>query len=408
MTWTIKVSDLYLIEKEKLAKGLLYTGMFLAFLGSLNPWFMWPIGKLYIIPSSMLVGCAMLVTYTMEKDPIFTKKNYLIPMLSLLLFMVYERLSIGSNINGYTIQIFRLVVFFGLFSMSLDSLKQMVTSICKVMGVLLAISIAGHIMYLLGISLPGKSVEFDEYYSYTNHYLFLLDDRNLLSFFPRFNSYFIEPSHIGQACAFLLMAQSGQWKKWYNIILLTTVFLSFSLAAYVYLIIIVFCNQWISRKHVYGKVIIAFLIITIGTIITFTYNKGENMVHDLIMLRLEIDDGKIAGDNRVTSSFQSDYENYIESTDIIFGRKFEIVEFGNSGYKVFFYDHGIVGILLVFLFYFTSTMYTPNKRAFFSVLFITFLYFWATAFMLWENIFFPLYAAAYLAPDISSEDKIDI
>ena len=175
----------------------------------------------------------MLVTYTMEKDPIFTKKNYLIPMLSLLLFMVYERLSIGSNINGYTIQIFRLVVFFGLFSMSLDSLKQMVTSICKVMGVLLAISIAGHIMYLLGISLPGKSVEFDEYYSYTNHYLFLLDDRNLLSFFPRFNSYFIEPSHIGQACAFLLMAQSGQWKKWYNIILLTTVFLSFSLAAYV-------------------------------------------------------------------------------------------------------------------------------------------------------------------------------
>ena len=132
------------------------------------------------------------------------------------------------------------------------------------------------------------------------------------------------------------------------------------------------------------------------------------MVHDLIMLRLEIDDGKIAGDNRVTSSFQSDYENYIESTDIIFGRKFEIVEFGNSGYKVFFYDHGIVGILLVFLFYFTSTMYAPNKRAFFSVLFITFLYFWATAFMLWENIFFPLYAAAYLAPDISSEDKIDI
>ena len=408
MKWTFRLSDLYLIKKESLVGTLLCWGMFLAFLGSLNPWFMWPIGKLYIIPASLLVVGAMLIAYSMNEDTAFTRNNFLIPILALLVFMVYERLSTNANINGYIVQIFRLTVFYALFRLNNDNLRQVIDFIGRAMGILLIISLAGHFAYLIGVPLPGRDVDFDEWYSYTNHYLFLLDDRNLFTIFPRFNSYFIEPSHIGQACAFLLMTQWGKWRRWYNVALLATIFFTFSLAAYVYLTAIIFFNQWSAMKHMFRNAIIAIALLAIAVVGVFTYNDGDNLVHDLIMLRLEMeDDGTLAGDNRVTGQFQADYDNYIESTDIVFGRHFEAVEFGNSGYRVFFYDHGIVGIILIFLFYYVSVMYTPNKRAIISVLFITFLYFWATAFMLWENIFFPLYAAAYLAPDVSSEDKID-
>jgi hypothetical protein len=212
---------------------------------------------------------------------------------------------------------------------------------------------------------------------------------------PRFNSYFLEPSHIGQACAFLLMTQRGKWKRWYNIVLLTTIFLTFSLGAYIYLVAIAFFNQWISRKHVAGKVLLIVSFLAISAVAAFTYNGGDNLVNNLIMLRLEVDDGELAGDNRVTDNFMTEYENYIQSSDIVFGRSFEIVEFGNAGYRVFFYEHGIVGILLIFMFYTLSLMYTPNKRAFVAVFVVVALYFWATAFMTWVYVYMPLYAAAY-------------
>jgi ABC-type multidrug transport system fused ATPase/permease subunit len=398
MKWTFRLSDLYLIKKESLAMTLLCWGMFIAFLGSLNPWFLWPIGKHYIIPASLLVVGVMLIAHSMKEDNIFTRNDFLIPILALLVFIVYERLSVSANINGYIVQIFRLTVFYALFRLNNDRLRSVMDFICRLMGLLLIVSLAGHVAYLIGIPLPGRNVEFDEWYSYINHYLFLLDDRNLFTIYPRFNSYFLEPSHIGQACAFLLMSQWGKWRRWYNLTLLATVFLTFSLAAYVYLTAIVFFNQWTAMKHMFRNVIIVVVLLAAAVTTVFTYNGGDNLVHDLIMLRLEMeDDGTLAGDNRVTGQFQADYDNYIESSDILFGRNFEAVEFGNAGYHVFFYDHGIVGILLIFLFYYLSMMYTPNKRALVSVLILTLLYFWATAFMLWENIFFPLYAAAYLA-----------
>lgn len=406
MTWSIRLSDLYLIKKEKLARTLLFIGMLLAFLGSLNPWFLWPLGKLYIIPAAMLVGTAILVARSMSENKFFTRKDALIPLIVLVAFMIYERMSTNANINGYIIQFFRLVVFYALFTMDFAYLRRMTDFICKVMGGLLAISIVGHFLYILGFPLPGRDVEFDEFYSFTNHYLFLLDDRNLFLIFPRFNSYFLEPSHIGQACAFLLLTQRGMWKRWYNMVLVATVLLSFSLAAYAYLLAVLFFNQWISRKNVIGKVLIAIAAIAIATVVAFNYNKGENLVHDLILLRLEVNDGELVGDNRVTDDFLSEYESFVESSDIVFGRNFEIIEFGNAGYRVFFYENGIVGVFLIFLLYFTSIMYATNRRAIIAVMTILLLYFWATAFMMWECVFFPLYAAAYLATEPADTSEV--
>ena len=396
MTLSIKVSDLYLIDKEKIAMGLFNIGMLIAFLGSLNPWFLWKIGTLYPIPAALFIGGILFVSRSMQKK-IFSRNDFLLPLMALLVFIVYERLSINSNVNGFIMLIFRAVIFYSLYRISTGYLQQTITFICKVMGALLAVSLAGHILYILGFPMPGGAdVQFDEYYSFTNHYLFLLDDRNLLILFPRFNSYFLEPSHIGQACAFLLFTQRGKWKRWYNIVMLATIFFSFSLAAYVYIITIIFLFLWIERKNFIGKLLLVVGVIGIVTIFTFTYNDGNNLVHDLILLRLEVEDGEMEGDNRVTNTFEDEYDAYIGTSDIVFGRDLIVTEFGNAGYRVFIYEHGIVGLILIIAVYVLSMMYSRDTRVILSVMFLSFLFFMVSAFMLWENIYFPLYAAAYL------------
>ena len=400
MTMTFRLSDLYLIEKEKLSIVLLYTGMFIAFLGSLNPWFMWSIGNYYPILASMFVVSSYLVSSTMTK-PIFTRSDFLLPFMAFLLFAVYERFSVESNINGYLMLLFKASVFYSLFRLDTEILQEMITFICKAMACLLVPSLFWHCLYLLGFPLPYTNAQFGEFYS------FLVADIDLFLLFPRLCSYFLEPSHIGTACAFLLFAQRGQWRKWYNVVLLTTIFFTFSLASYIYLIAIMFFNSWTEGKQVVRKLIIVVVVLILGVVATFTYNDGNNMVHDLIALRLEVDDGEMAGDNRVTGGFEADFDSYMESSDIIFGRKYEVTGFGNAGYRVFFYDHGIIGTLLLLLFYIVSMMYTPNKRAIIAVLFVAVLYFWVSAFMLWENIYLPLYAAAYLE-ETATNPKIDI
>ena len=395
MTLQFRLSDLYLIRKEKLAMSLFYVGMLIAFLGSISPWFMWPIGSLYPMLASAIIIASMMVSNTMEK-PLFCREDYILPIVAFFLYAVYERLSMGSNIKGFIMILFRATIFLSLFRLDTQRLFHLTTFISKVMGVLLAASLAGYFLYLFGFSLPGKSVQLGEFYSFTNYYLFLLDDRNLFTIVPRFNSYFPEPSHVGSAAAFLLFAQRGHWRKWYNIVLFATVAFSFSLAAYIYLTAIVFLNLWIKKKHIFRKLTVTMGIFAVGLVAAFTYNGGNNLVHDLILLRMEIEDGEMAGDNRVNENFDQDYANFIQSSDIFFGRTFDnTLEFGNAGYKVFFYDHGLMGILLIFGFYVIAMWNASNRRAAASAVIIAFLYFIPSAYLLLEKVFVPLYASAY-------------
>ena len=62
----------------------------------------------------------------------------------------------------------------------------------------------------------------------------------------------------------------------------------------------------------------------------------------------------MAGNNRVTEDFDTDFEKLCESSAVIFGKKRENPEFGNSGYKVFIYENGIVGTVLMLIFYIAS------------------------------------------------------
>lgn len=271
------------------------------------------------------------------------------------------------------------------------------------MGGFLTISIFGFVLYLFGFPLPSFSTATgDMMYTFENYYLFLIDDRVFFMLIPRFHSVFLEPGHLGTATTFLLLTQIGHWKKWYNIILIITTLITFSLAAYVLFIMVIFASAWIRHKQFFLKAIgILALLIGVG-IGAFFYEQGDNMLFSLIIERMEVDDGKIVGDNRVTESFEAVYEDYIKSDDVLFGREYKIEDFGfgNAGYRVYIYDNGLFGLLLIALFYLSLIIYCKEPRAVIVMLLIGSAAFWVRSTPLAFYYFLPLYAL----PNMSKDD----
>ena len=107
--------------------------------------------------------------------------------------------------------------------------------------------------------------------------------------------------------------------------------------------------SWSTGKKIIQKVIISIVALSAIVATSFFYNQGDNLVHNLILLRLEVDDGELAGNNRVTHDFDAEFKNFLESDDLLFGRQKDNV-FGDAGYKVFVYDFGFVGLFLLIIF----------------------------------------------------------
>ena len=394
----------YLIEKKALVKLLLYAGFLLAYYGSLSPWFLWPLGGLFPIPVCFCFGFAYLLDRSLDSScRIFTRQDYLLPFLLSATISFYMIITGFSNINGVILTFFHVGIFLCIFRVDIDFLQRVLLFITKTMGVLLLFSIVFFFLYLLGFPLPNRNAEYTEFYSFTNYYLFLLDDRSLFTIIPRFQSVFLEPTYLGSACAVLLQFERGNWKKWYNLVLLFSIFISFSLAGYAYLIAIIFLNLWTNRKKIFKKIALSILSIAMVIGGAFVYNGGDNLLHDLILLRLEVEDGEMAGNNRTSEGFDVEFEKYLDSTDIVFGRDKE-VEFGDSGYKVFIYEYGFVGLFLLIAFYYVAFRKAPETRAKISAWVVALLIFGVDAFVLWNYRFIPLLCTAYRSNLLSPQE----
>jgi hypothetical protein len=102
----------------------------------------------------------------------------------------------------------------------------------------------------------------------------------------------------------------------------------------------------------------------------------------------------MAGNNRVSESFQADYEDFIKSSDIMTGRDRNTEGFGNSGYRVFIYDYGLIGTFLFIIFYLVSFYNPQNLKAMTAVFIIGGLNFIIRGYPLWFANFIPLYCVA--------------
>lgn len=59
-------------------------------------------------------------------------------------------------------------------------------------------------------------------------------------------------------------------EKWYNIVLLVALLLTFSLAAYVIYVVVIFLKLWVQRKQFIGKLIMMVAFIsTMSWVLSF-------------------------------------------------------------------------------------------------------------------------------------------
>lgn len=391
--------NIFVMEKILVARCLLYAGVLTAYWGSLMPWFIWKLAGVYFVISAFFIGLAMLISSTMEEGHMFTRKHFKWPIIFYVLLAVAMRLVNGDNVNSYIGLSFYIVIFFSVFVLRLEEMERLMKFLCITMSLLLSVSIPFFLLYLIGFPLPSSPIENEDLmYSFTNFYFFLIDDRSFFFIFPRFHSVFLEPGHLGTASVLLLMTQIGKWKKWYNVILLVATTLTFSLAAFVLLALVSILAVWVKRKKIFAKVIVLISFLVVLAVGAMLYNDGDNLLNNLIVERLAIDDGKLEGDNRVTDSFDLEYNDFITSSDVLFGRDYKLEDFGfgNAGYKVFVYDYGFVCLLLVICFYASAAYSSKQRRAVIAMFVVGVASFWVRAIPLSFYYFIPMYAFAHL------------
>ena len=395
----IDLSKFYLIEKQKICTMCLYIGILILYFGSLHPWFMWPLKELYPIPAALFLAVSYLVSNSMSQG-IYCKNNYIVAILMYIVLSFFIIINGAQNVNSYIVNVFSVFSMFVFLKIGIGKLNNLATFIAKVFALLLIPSMAFFILYLIGFSLPYVNAVFgDNQYSFSNYYFFMIDDRFLMVIIPRFQSVFLEPGHLGSATTVLLMRQIGQWKKWWNVILVIASVISFSLAAYAILISLMFLSLWVQRKNLLGKLIVTVSLISVVGISSVFYNDGDNLVNNLILSRLEVDDrtGEMVGNNRVDAGFEKEFDEFITTSDAFFGRDMSKVVSGsgNSGYRVFIYQNGLFGLLLVLLFYTVSFKGFMDKRYLLTSVFISCLIFWIRGYPLWYSNFFPIYITVF-------------
>lgn len=381
--------------------------LLLLLLQSMQAWFMWNTYKL-VVPLAAMVSLLFWALYKKDQRLFVLQKKVIFPILMLIIFEIY--LALNGNLNSLIISGFRIIIFTILLLTQKNIKIKILHFITKSFAFILFISIVTWIIHLLGINLPHSEISYgDGMYNYSNYYFFLFDDRQIYVLLPRFSSIFLEPGHLGMITSFLLFANKFELKRKEVLIIFIATIMTFSLAAYVLLMISAFIFIIVNSKRAILNLV--FAIVVVGSLYTFftTYNDGDNVVNDYILLRLQIEDGDLAGNNRFSNALDDYYAQIMNSPQKLLGvgmqeyNKQQITQ--SAGYKVYLVQYGIIGTLITFFFYFSIVQIKPSKLAYFFLL-VYVLSFLQRAYPHWDvEIIIFIIGISYLNTSKKQENK---
>ena len=388
----IDLNKCLVFGKRDIAIALFTIGIAINIFASIHVMYFWMIEAYCPFVTMPLFIMSVLLSRS-TRTPIFTRTDFLLPTLLSLIVQYYQCLVNAQNIVPFIISTASLCMFYCMFRIDKEIAEKSLTKICKVFAGFLIISILFFFLHFIGVNLPNMSVERGNY-SYTNFFFFLLDDRELWNILiPRFNSVFLEPGHMGTTIIMLLATQIGKWKKWYNVVLFVALLMSFSLAAYCLGVMLLFLRLWMLRRKIVLKVLglVSFLGIIVGG--SFVYNDGDNMLNNLIVMRLEVSDtgDDFKGNNRVSEDFEKEFESFLGSSDVLFGREMDYEGWGNSGYRVYIYDYGMAGFALFLVFYFFAFKTGRDIRAITTAFVLAMTNFWIRGYPMLFAFLYPYF-----------------
>lgn len=316
--------------------------VFILFVDSMFPWYMWNNPGRYI---SLVLTFVVTISLKFNKPHYFLiTKRHVIWAIFLFLSLIWITIHQDGNLF---VALLRFIIWTCLLILKTEYKRDILRFITKWFACLLVFSLSTYILFLLGIILvsPVFSMFNTDQYMFWNYYTFVISV-NEVDFF-RFKSIFLEPGHLTMGLVPLIMANRFDLKNKYVMLLLVVELFTFSLAGYITLFVgYLLFNFSYSRL----KYLLVGIFVFSGIIWILENNGYSEMLDRLIWRRLEYSDGDLAGNNRVTSSFETVYQTVINSSNKWVGdASIDITAYGGiSGYKKLIVQNGIIGLLLAF------------------------------------------------------------
>ncbi len=340
--------------------------IFLAMLASFKAWFFGGLETKYLGILSLFVSSLVYFIIPQAFGKTIEKRWFLL----LLLCFVFGFIIFGPfAVIGQCLNVLSLA-----FVLLLKPLfrKDLLITIRFYLAILLAVSVVGWILKIIGISTPYTMIELGELedgraqYIYENHYIYLVNVTRFDDILPRFCSVFIEPGYLGCLMALYLYISNYKMDK-VNVIFCISLFLTLSLAGYI-LFVLGFVFSMRNKMRSYY-----FLGISVFLLAFFVSIQNVDILNIAISQRLEFRDGSISGYNR-----SHEYDNawfwnkFISSDQLWLGTRTAPISDNNVDWKYYIVSHGLISFMFFVLFLMYPTL-TGNKRK--ECMYLSLIYF---------------------------------
>ena len=341
---------------------------------SMQPWFAW--NKPYMAILQVVV--ILLRILILNREGVRTSIVKLYPcVMSLFVWYVWYGLKSSYMTSSEDIVTFFFSQFLMLLFVLMLSGKEkskLLLIVSKLYSSILLISIIFYLLFIIGFSLPNSILYHHNtfYKPFINFYFFIIESGYESMDFFRFRSIFSEPGYVGMMCSLYLYINKYNIRKWYNLVMLTSLIISFSFAAYILLLCGWILHLLIFNKINFKKILCIICVAFIAMYVVEMYTaKGtsDGIVSTFVLNRLKYDSERgISGNNRNDKMFDTFYDKFKNSNDYLFGigrGKYSLLFQGtaNSSYKSYIVEYGIIGLMLwAFIFICINNAY-PSKYA---------------------------------------------
>ena len=293
----------------------------------------------------------------------------------------------GGSFAGYISKLMQVSLAVVLLNVKDDCRIKLLYTITKWFAVILAISLVFWVIHFF-VPLPHITTVFDNPwggYIIRSDYFFFRELENPDDI-QRFQSYFLEPGHLGTIAALFLIVNQFDFKRIENFVYLLVIIVSLSAAAYVMIALGYLLFRVSEGKKSYF--VYAILLLLALLVFFMNYNGGNNVVNDLIFSKLTRENGAVEG--RVSDDVLSLYNNmWNTGKDLFFGKTmFLNLDTVGAGLILYFVQNGIFGTLLLALSYF-SIYRSKRSRYGFYVLIIYYISFLQRTYPYWDAFTVP-------------------
>ena len=281
----------------------------LLFVISFPKWF-WGLSQ------DVMTVASLILLYMAFDDISHNKKKFGVGLFLLFIQIIFlGRFYIlqSTNLFGYIMVLIRGIGFATIFLCSVDFWKKTVDCFIILLAILLVPAIIEHIMIVFfdiqTITPFTTECPLNPDRDY-NVYLFNSYIASSFDFSShyRFYAFFDEPGVLGNIAMVMLYLQKFDLKKWYNVVLLVSGILSFSLAFYFAVA---------AYYIIFGDIKLKVVFVAVVIIAIYYFYDNED-IYNLVFGRFVLEDGQLAGYNREQHSDINSWLKRISIVDYLF------------------------------------------------------------------------------------------